>query len=77
MSPRRAIPEKKKQGGIPPWVIFGAVVIVALIGVLGIAQIMSAVQSSAVAPVSNLTATGRTRGDPNASVKFIEFSDYQ
>ncbi len=77
MSPRRAIPEKKKQGGLPSWVIFGAVVIVALIGVLGFVQIMSAVQSPAVAPVSNLTATGRTRGEPNAPVKLVEFSDYQ
>lgn len=77
MSPRRATPEKKKQGGLPPWVIFGAVVIVALIGVLGIAQIMSAIQTSAVAPVLNLTATGRTRGDANAPVKLVEFSDFQ
>jgi hypothetical protein len=76
MSPRRAIPEKKKQGGLPPWVIFGAVIIVALIGVLGIIQIMNAAQST-VAPVSNITATGRTRGDANASVKLAEFSDFQ
>ncbi len=77
MSPRRAIPEKKKQGGLPPWVIFGAVAIVALVGVLGIAQIMGTLQSTAVAPVSNLTATGRTRGDANAPVKLVEFSDFQ
>lgn len=77
MSPRRAIPEKKKQGRLPPWVIFGAVAIVAVIGVLGISQIMSTVLTPAVAPVSNLTATGRTLGDANAPVKLVEFSDFQ
>ena len=75
MSPRRAIPESKKQGGLPTWVIalgIGVVVVVAVV-VLFTLQTPSAWGPS----TGGLSAASRTKGAPNAQVALVEFSDFQ
>jgi hypothetical protein len=73
MSPRRTAPQKN-QGGLPSWVIpvgIGAVVVVAILALFTLQT------PSAPVPTSGLSASGRTVGDPNSKVAFVEFSDFQ
>ena len=78
MSPRRAIPEKKKQSGLPSWVILAAVVVVGVVAVIVGADFLAKAQpQAALPPTSGITATGRTKGDPKAPIVFVEFSDFQ
>jgi protein-disulfide isomerase len=74
MSPRRAVPQKK-QGGLPSWVIPVAVVVVVIVAVVALFTL----QTPTAAPVSSsgLSAPGRTVGNPNSKVAFVEFSDFQ
>lgn len=48
--------------------MLGVVVVVAL-AVVGIALL--------VAPKPGVSASGRTKGDPNAKIDFVEYSDFQ
>lgn len=79
MSPRRAPPQKKNpQGGLPSWLIVAAVaVLVVVVVIVGADFIGKSMGSAPVAPVTGTSATGRTKGDPNAKVAFLEFSDFQ
>lgn len=73
MSPRRTAP-RKKQGGLPSWVIpvgIGAVVVVAIIALFVLQP------PPAPVPASGLSAPGRTVGNPKSKVAFVEFSDFQ
>jgi len=74
MSPRRSAPQKK-QGGLPSWffpVGIGLVVVLVVVGVVLIQP------PAAPAPrPDGLSATGRTLGDPNSKVAFVEYSDFQ
>jgi hypothetical protein len=81
MSPRRTDPKKQAQAsnsGMPAWLIpvgIGAVVVIAIIA-LYVLQTPS--PTLAPAPSTSGTQTaGRTKGDPNAKVEFVEFSDFQ
>ena len=78
MSPRRSVPDKAKAGGLPFWFITGAVAIVAVVVV--IVGVDFATKSQAPVPVpviSGVAESSRTVGNPNASVAFLEFSDFQ
>ncbi|MBI4789051.1 MAG: hypothetical protein HY782_18625 [Chloroflexi bacterium] len=78
MSPRRAMPQKKQQGGLPSWVILAAVIVVAVVAVIVAADFLTKAQpQAALPPTSGITATGRTKGDRNAKIAFVEFSDFQ
>jgi hypothetical protein len=80
MSPRRADPKKQEQksnSGLPSWLIpvgIGALVVIAIVALYTLQT------PQAQAPVPNTSGTqtaGRTKGDPNAKVEFVEFSDFQ
>ena len=77
MSPRRVDPKAKAQSsGLPTWAIVigvGAVVVLAAVGLFLIQS------PAAPAPTTGagLTASGRTAGNPNSKVVFVEFSDFQ
>lgn len=79
MSPRRAIPPKKQpQRGLPSWLIVGAVVVLLVVVlVIGVDFIGKATGPAPVPTVDGITASGRTQGDPKASIAFMEFSDFQ
>jgi len=74
MSPRRAVPQKK-QGGLPSWVIPAGIGVVVVIAVIA----LFALQTPTAAPVTpgGLSASGRTVGNPDSKVAFVEFSDFQ
>ncbi len=77
MSPRRAVPQKP-QGGTPSWLVVAGVAIVAVIAVIIGADFVTKIQPPPAGPsVSGVTASGRTRGDANAPVNFVEYSDFQ
>jgi hypothetical protein len=78
MSPRRAIPEKKQQGGLPSWMILTAVIVVAVIAVIVGADFLTKVQAPTVQPpTTGVTSSGRTEGNPQAPITMVEFSDFQ
>ncbi len=78
MSPRRGDPKKKEESsGIPTWAIavgIGVVVVVAVVALFTL-QTPSAPAPSTTVPGS--TAATRTKGDLNAKLELVEFSDFQ
>ena len=77
MSPRRADPKaKERSSGLPTWAIAVGIGVVVVLAVVGLFLIQT---PSAPAPTTGggLTAAGRTAGNPNAKVAFVEFSDFQ
>lgn len=80
MSPRRGDPRQKEAsgGGVPTWAIalgIGALVIV------GAVVLFTLQTPQAPAPVASSgggsTSNTRTKGDPNAKLELIEWSDFQ
>ena len=79
MSPRRVVSEKK-QSGLPSLIVFIGIVVVAIVVVFVGADLLSQWQLSqqvATDPRSGLKLTGKTEGDLNAPIEFIEYSDFQ
>jgi protein-disulfide isomerase len=79
MSPRRTDPKLKKQAtqaGLPNWVIAIGIGVVAIAAVFVLFNLQT---PSVPAPVSGgtTTASGRTKGDPNAKVELTDYSDFQ
>ncbi len=75
MSPRRSAPKAKKDSGLPTWVYglgIGVVVVLA-----GIGLFILQTPSPTVTSGSSSTSTSRTKGDPNAKIDFVEYSDFQ
>ncbi|MBI5651177.1 MAG: hypothetical protein HZC40_12145 [Chloroflexi bacterium] len=76
MSPRRAIPLKESQkNGLPMWAIaigLGVLVVIA-------AAVLFVLQTpSAPAPASsNVLTSGKTKGNADAPIAFIEFGDFK
>lgn len=81
MSPRRAMPEKKKQTGLPSWIMVAAAAVIVLVVVAIGADFVLKSQPSAALPTTvssaGITRSGRTEGDPNAPLTLLEFSDFQ
>ncbi|MCL5950200.1 MAG: hypothetical protein M1132_00520 [Chloroflexi bacterium] len=77
MSPRRAIPQKKKKSALPRWlVVTAALVVVAGVVIVGV-DLFSKLTSAPVPPPTGVAESGRTKGDPKAPIAFVEFSDFQ
>ncbi|MDE3089281.1 MAG: hypothetical protein KGJ80_07835 [Chloroflexota bacterium] len=78
MSPRKA-PRQKKRAGPPSWLIVaGIVVVVVFVAIIGADFFSKFLGSSEPgAWSSGLSAKGRTVGNPNSKVAFVEFSDFQ
>lgn len=76
MSPRRAIPEKKKSG-LPTWVIAVGIGVAVVVGVVVLFTLQTPSAPSPTAPSTGVAATGTTKGDPNAPIAFVEYSDFQ
>jgi hypothetical protein len=81
MSPRRADPKKQEQSstsGAPSWMLPLGIAILVIVAVV----VLYSLQTPSAAPtvatnVSGTQTSGRTKGDPNAKVEFVEFSDFQ
>ncbi len=73
MSPRRAVPEKKTRNNRSQWLWVGALAIVAVLAVAVGADWLMKSQT----PGSGLESGGRTAGDANAPITFVEYSDFQ
>lgn len=77
MSPRRAVPQKKQESGLPTWLIAAGIVVAVVAVIVVGADFLSKAQPSGAIPVSGSTGTGRTKGNPQARVELVEFSDFQ
>lgn len=81
MSPRRVAPEKKKQAGLPSWILVAAAAVIVLVVVAIGADFVIKSQPSLPLPTTVSSAgiirSGRTEGDPNAPLSLVEFSDFQ
>jgi hypothetical protein len=69
---------------LPTWLVVAGVVAIALVVVLVGADFLGKLMTQsqvATGPSSvstgGVTRTGRTEGDPNAPINFVEFSDFQ
>ncbi len=79
MSPRR-VDSEKKQSGLPSMLVFIGIVVVAIVVVFVGADLLTQWQASQQAtsdPRSGVKLTGKTEGDPNAPIEFVEYSDFQ
>ncbi len=77
MSPRRIDPKTKTQSsGLPTWVIAVGIGVVVVLAAVGLFLIQT---PAAPAPTTggSITASGRTIGNSNSKVAFVEFSDFQ
>ena len=76
MSPRRSLPTKEEQkSGLPMWAIvigIGALMII-VAGVLYVVQTPTAPKPSS----SNVAAYGKTKGNHDAKISFVEFGDFK
>jgi hypothetical protein len=79
MSPRRGDPKQKAQtGGLPSWLIFVGIGILAIAGVFFLFNLQTSASPAPRPPGTTTTAsTGRTKGDPTAKVELIDWSDFQ
>ncbi len=82
MSPRRTIPQEKKQGRLPAWLIIGGLTALIVLIVLVAADFWAKSQPAAVpassgTALNGMPANGRTLGDPKAPIAMVEFSDFQ
>lgn len=77
MSPRRGDPKNKPptSGGLPTWAIAIGIGVLVIVGVLVLFNLQTP-QTLPVTPSSTL-ASGRTKGDPNAKIELVEWSDFQ
>ncbi len=77
MSPRRTDPKIKppSKRAIPDWAIALGIGIVVVVGVVALFTLQTPATPT-YAP-SSVTATGKTKGDPNAKLEFVVFSDFK
>lgn len=79
MSPRRADPKLKKhsQSGLPTWVIAGGIGILVVVAVVVLFTLQTPGASAPAAFGPSSTSASRTKGNPDATVAFVEYSDFQ
>jgi|OpeIllAssembly_1097287.scaffolds.fasta_scaffold159673_3 hypothetical protein len=78
MSPRRGDPKQKQQSsGLPTWLILVGVGALAVVAALVLFNLQTTASPAPAAPSTLTASSGRTKGDPNAKIEFIEWSDYQ
>jgi len=78
MSPRRTDPKAKPQTSarrLPDWLIAIGIGVVVVVGVV----VLFTLQTPQPAPYSpsGVTAAGKTKGDPNAKLELVVFSDFK
>jgi len=75
--PRRAIPQKEeKKSGLPTWMIAAGIGVLVLVA----AVVLFVVQTPQATPKpagGATTAASRTKGNADAKVDFVEWSDFQ
>lgn len=78
MSPRRGDPKNKPpaSGGLPTWAIAIGIGVLVIVGVVVLFNLQTPQTTAPVSP-SNTIASGRTKGDPNAKIELVEWSDFQ
>lgn len=78
MSPRRADPKTQSQPSphrIPDWLIAIGIGVVVVIGVVVLFTLQT--PQPVTYSSSNITASGKIKGDPNAKLDFVVFSDFK
>ncbi len=77
MPSRRTDPKLKSRSnrGIPNWVIAVGMVAAVVVGIAVLFTLQSPT-APAYSPASG-TSAGRTKGDPNAKLEFVVFSDFK
>jgi hypothetical protein len=77
MSPRRADPKFTPQAkqGVPTWVIAIGLGLAVVAGVVGLFMLQT--PTAPTYSPSSVASTGKTKGDPNAKLEFVIFSDFK
>lgn len=77
MSPRRTDPKFKAETSkrrLPDWLLAVGIGVAVVIGVV----VLFALQTPQPAPPSaGIAAAGKTKGDPNAKLEMVVFSDFK
>jgi hypothetical protein len=77
MSPRRINPKSKQESdGLPSWAKMLAVGVVVCLAAVGL-YLFQTPQAPAPSSGSSSTSTSRTKGDPQAKIELMEYSDFQ
>ncbi len=74
------MPEKKKQTGLPSWILIAAAAVIVVVAIAIGADFISKAQPAPVPTTvssAGIVRSGRTEGDPNAPLTLVEFSDFQ
>lgn len=79
MSPRRTDPKSKQpaRSGLPTWVIALGIGILIIVGVVVLFTLQTSLTPATGGSVSSTTAASRTKGNPNAKIELIDYSDFQ
>lgn len=77
MPSRRTDPKLKPstKRAIPDWAIAAGIGVAVVIGVVVLFTLQTPAATT-YAP-SSVTSTGKTKGDPNAKLEFVVFSDFK
>ncbi len=74
------MPEKKKQTGLPSWILIAAAAVIVVVAIAIGADFIGKAQPAPVPTTvssAGIVRSGRTEGDPNAPLTLVEFSDFQ
>jgi hypothetical protein len=79
MSPRRGDPKNKPpaSSGLPTWAIALGIGVLVIVGVLVLFNLQTPQTATPATTSSSTVSSGRTKGDPNAKIELIEWSDFQ
>ncbi|MBI5033508.1 MAG: hypothetical protein HZB51_23545 [Chloroflexi bacterium] len=78
MSPRRVAPKSKAtSSGLPTWAIAVGIGVVVVLAAVGLFILQTPATPSPAVRDSSAPASGRTKGDPNAKLELVEYSDFQ
>lgn len=77
MSPRRTDPKLNPppKRAVPDWAIALGIGIVVVVGVVALFTLQT--PTATTYSPSNVTSAGKTKGDPNAKLEFVVFSDFK
>lgn len=79
MSPRRGDPRQKEPSGgsVPTWAIALGIGALVIVGAVVLFALQTPQAAAPVTPGASSTSSTRTKGDPNAKLELVEWSDFQ
>ncbi len=79
MSPRRGDPRQTEptKSGLPTWAIALGIGVLVIAAVVVLFTLQTPQAPAPVTSSTSATSSSRTKGDPNAKLELVEWSDFQ